>query len=155
MNKITNIIVEGADQQGKTMICERFSRILGWKVLHFPPPPEDFDFHEDYILPPFMISDRNFMSEIVYRSLENRPYRLVDQIVLQEKMADNTIFILVDRGEHFKFQNRDELFTEEQIQEARMLYSTFFSSVRLEKYRLNPNSSDLGDKFKEILKRIE
>ena len=42
------IIIEGAEQQGKSTFCKKLVDRLGLEVVHFGPPTKDFDFFGGY-----------------------------------------------------------------------------------------------------------
>lgn len=140
---IRNIIVEGADQQGKTTVCHILSKMTGWGIKHFGLPiPEDFDWHDDYILPECTISDRNFLSEIVYSKIRGEHHRVRRLEELQNKMiAKGYVLILADRWEHFVYDIfRKEAFTEREIREVRRLYREAFKDIRIAKLQVNPSN---------------
>jgi len=135
---ISNIIVEGADQQGKTTLCNFLGGKLGWDIKHFGMPPDEFDFHSNYVLPACTISDRNFLSEIVYSYIRGENSRIKDLHELQlEMISRGYLMILADRREDFQFNDREEQYTEREIREARRLYRDQFKTVNLAKVVIN------------------
>lgn len=120
---INNIIVEGADQQGKTTLCNAISEKLGWPIKHFGLPSPTFDFKHGYQLPKHYISDRNFISEMVYSRLQCRHCRVAENLEwLENTMCKNTLVIFADRRDDFIFGDRKELYTEADIQKSLYLY---------------------------------
>jgi len=142
MIKIDKIIVEGADQQGKSQLCEKLSQTLGWPIIHFDKPDEKFDFHSHYITPKKTISDRNFVSEMVYSLFRDQKHRVKNPVELQKIFeSQNCLFILVDREEDFVFDSeRNEAFSYDQILAARKMYEAIFYAVSMNKIRVNPNN---------------
>lgn len=130
---IKAIIVEGADQQGKTTLCKKLQSALGWTVKHYGPPSEDFDFHGDYLLEAHTISDRNFISEIVYSTIKGKEHRVKDLDALVDKM-DDVLLVYVDRYEDFNFQHRNEMYTYSQILEARSIYREVIAEINMKKF---------------------
>lgn len=143
MSRITRIIVEGADQQGKTQICLTLSEITGWPIVHYGPPSQDFDFHDDYITPFFTISDRNFISEMCYSKLKGNVSRVVRPEDLLEELAPSTLFILADREDDYVFHDRDELYSKDQILKVREIYRDFWEIFPARKIKINPTTENL------------
>lgn len=138
---IRNIIVEGSDQQGKSTMCKYLNEKLGWNVIHFGKPPLDFNFHSDYITDVNTISDRNFLSEIVYSNFRGNSHRVVELKNLQDKMLVlDYLLILVDREDQFVFENREEDFSASQISKAIDIYRTEFENITFNKVRINPHT---------------
>lgn len=138
---IKRIIIEGADQQGKTTLCNLLQEKLGWNVLHFGKPFEGFDFVKDYLLPKDTISDRNFLSEVVYSKVQGRISRA--QPTLLCNLMQDTLLILLDREDDFVFDGeRSEAYSQEDIEKAIRFYRDEFKELKMEKMRLNPNCPD-------------
>lgn len=138
---IRRIIVEGADQQGKTTLCNLLAEKLGWNIIHFGKPTEDFDYMDGYTLPEKSISDRNYLSEIVYARINDREHNIPDVDLLETYFSDgDTILILMDRGEKFVFDgSRHEEYTEFQVWQAIPYYRTAFAESKLRKFTINPS----------------
>ncbi len=71
------IIVEGAEQQGKSTFCNRLKDILKIEVIHMDKAGPNFDYFSGYFedierlkLP--VIYDRSYISELVYGSYFGR-----------------------------------------------------------------------------------
>jgi thymidylate kinase len=137
---IKNIIVEGADQQGKSEVCKMLKYMLGWNVEHFSLPiPVDFDFHGDYLLPPKFISDRSYLSELAYCHFRDGKSRVIEKDILEHRMnTRGTLLILCDRGDSYKYDDRDECFSEDQILKVREIYKGLYDGVRMTKLKINP-----------------
>ncbi len=139
---IRRIIVEGADQQGKTLLCKYLSQKLGWDIVHFGKPADDFNYFTGYITPEKTISDRNFLSEIVYSKIRNSKCKIEDVNLLVNTLKEyGTIVILMDRHNSFVFdKTRHEDYSEFQIAEAMNYYRTEFEKLNIQKYIINPNT---------------
>lgn len=138
---IKRIIIEGADQQGKTTLCNLLQEKLGWCVMHFGKPYEGFDFIADYALLEDTISDRNFLSEVVYSRVQGRISRA--QPTLLCNLFKDTLLILLDREDDFVFDgSRSEAYSQEDIEKAIGFYRDEFMKLKMEKMRLNPNCPD-------------
>jgi hypothetical protein len=137
---IKRIIIEGADQQGKTTLREILAEKLGWNVMHFGKPREDFDYIRDYRLPVHTISDRNFLSEVVYSRIDNRKSKAASTLLCNVHRNDDTLLILMDREKDFVFDSsREEAYDEAQIKLAVYYYRQEFDKLNIKKLRLNPN----------------
>lgn len=148
---IKRIIVEGADQQGKSTLCKFLAAQLGWKVVHFAKPDENFDFVKGYMLDDNTISDRNFVSELVYSRVNDKKSRAQRELLANLFRTSDTLLIMVDRRSEFVFDaKRHEDYTEEQISKARMYYAYEYDMIRMHKVTFNPNR----DSEVELLKYI-
>lgn len=153
--KIKKIIIEGADQQGKSSLCAFLKKQLGWRVKHYPPPSRTFNFVDGYFLDDNSISDRNFMSELVYSRLRpNIGCRITNLNAILEHHKD-TLLILCDRGNMFLFDERDEQYTEAQIREARDLYRYEYEKLDMQKMVYNPHSNESNKRIIELIQKIK
>lgn len=154
MKRIRGFIIEGADQQGKSYLCKYIQIELGWDILHFPPPSESFTFFKEYILKDRMISDRSFLSEIVYSTVKGNKHRIKRLTELQMQLnRKGVVIIVLDRENSNKLEDRDELYSLEQIRDAIRLYKTKFDSLLMEKYYINPETS--MDLIYELIRRAK
>jgi thymidylate kinase len=138
---IKRIILEGSDQQGKTTLANYLREQLGWEINHFGKPKENFNFFIDYITKPNVISDRNFLSEIVYSKINNKECRIKDVDLLQNALIGyGTILIMLDRGAEFKFdKKRHEDYSKKDIEKAIEIYREEFTKLKMTKFIINPN----------------
>lgn len=137
-----SIIVEGADQQGKSELCKKLSSLTGWSIKHYGMPPNGFDFNDDYILGNGIIYDRNFLSEMVYSRVRGQSMRIKDPHELQYRfIANRTLLILCDRDLHYKFDGgRDEEYKKAEILNARSWYRELYVTLIMSKMKFNPNT---------------
>lgn len=152
---IKRIIVEGADQQGKSTLCKILADRLGWEVKHFGKPSEDFNFIADYIVPEYTISDRNFLSEIVYSMVKNVKSRA--QFMLLDNIFKNkeTLLIVMDREDYFVFDSsRHEDYTYKAIVQAIELYRKVYRQISFEKIMINPNEGSFLSNVEHIITKI-
>lgn len=153
--KFKAIIVEGADQQGKSTLCAALSQKLGWSIQHFGKPGNDFDFKDDYLLKPGTISDRNFISEMVYSKVNGEPSRIEDLQYLISNFKDDVLIVYVDRFDSFEFDDRPEQYTEAQIIEAREHYRDILlrGYIGINTFLFKPSAND-NRIFNALLKFI-
>jgi thymidylate kinase len=150
---IKRIIIEGADQQGKTTLCNVLQDKLGWDIRHFGKPFDGFDFVKDYLLPKDTISDRNFLSEVVYSKVQDRVSRA--QPTLLCNLMQDTLLILLDREDDFVFDGeRSEAYSQEDIEKAISIYRTAFKKLTINKIKLNPNSEVYDSRVQSIIESI-
>lgn len=149
---IKRIIIEGADQQGKTTLCNLLQEKLGWDVMHFGKPFEGFDFIKDYKLPEHTISDRNFLSEVVYSRVNNKKSRAASILLCNMFKRDDTLLILLDRDKDYVFDgSREEAYDEASIKLAIYYYREEFNKLTLNKVRLNPNGANYDLHIQSII----
>ena len=153
MIKIDRIIIEGADQQGKSTFAKKVSELLGWPIQHFAKPDDDFNFFDDYLVENKTISDRNFISEIVYSNFRGSNHRVERVKELEVEMRkQNYLVILLDRGYEFEYEDRDEDFTKEEILKSMQLYDRVFRNISLNRIRLNAFSDDQVETVLNVLR---
>jgi thymidylate kinase len=149
---IKRIIVEGADQQGKTTLVNYLSEKLKWNIIHFRKPAENFDFVSGYMIPEKTISDRNFLSEIVYSQVCERKSRASMELLSNVFRTRDTLLIVLDREDSFIFdKSRKEDYVESDIYFAIDLYKKEFKKVNMEKMILNPNCEDFEKHVQAII----
>lgn len=150
------IIIEGADQQGKSTLCQMLAMRLGWKVIHFNMPNSKFDFFNGYFVGENTICDRSFLSEIVYSKIRGAIPRVQSFHICNRLSKENTLIILMDREDSFVFDNyRKEEYSEEAIKKAIDLYKSEFTKLPMEKLHLNPNSDDYTTRVENLIKLIK
>jgi len=147
----TGIILEGADQSGKSTLAEKISKLTGHNVIHYDPPQDVTDFYTEYtkfLLPGNKaIVDRNYMSEMVYGKMIRNGSGVTELIKKQiETSLYNQNYVLVlchrkDFGE-WNFDTRKELFNRSQIMEVRSEYLLQFNNIALPKITIDPFEND-------------
>jgi thymidylate kinase len=152
---IKRIIIEGADQQGKSTLCALLHEKLGWNIVHYGKPKEGFNYILDYLLPENTISDRNFLSEVVYSKVKNRLSKARPMLLSNLFTRDKTLLILLDREHDFIFDNtRHEEYSYRNIQKAISIYRDVYNNVNMDKVKLNPNSCLYDSQVQSIIDKI-
>lgn len=153
----TRIIIEGADQQGKSEFCKLLLEMLSdkWSIKHFGMPDENFDFHLDYKTDEYVISDRSFFSEAVYGAVLGRKCRISKYAMddLLRYCEEHTVVFLVDRNDQFEFDiTRKEEYDLDTILNVRNAYDIYFSVLKI----IDKIFIDMGeiDNLKPYLKYI-
>ena len=137
---INGFVVEGADQQGKTTVVDRFVK-NGRSYYKFGVPDEHFDFLEDYKTPfkkGFTVYDRSFVSEIVYSSVVGRPVRVKYKEDLESFFSTNRLVFLFLERKNYSWVDRKEEYTEDLNRLFIDRYREEFVRLRCEKYFLDP-----------------
>lgn len=154
---ISKIIVEGADQQGKTTLCNFLAKELGWNIVHYAKPEKNFDFGYGYAIPDSTISDRNFISERVYSRIRQEKSK-VEMQAIKDIFGVDTLVIIVDRGDSFIFDDsRPEMYSEVQIKKAMRFYRDEYDMLKMNKIYFNPNcvGTKYGYSMEDLVKYIK
>lgn len=137
---INGFVVEGADQQGKTTVVDKFVK-TGRTSYKFGVPDEHFDFSEDYKTPfknGFTVYDRSFVSEIVYSSVMNRLVRVIDKTDLEKFFSTNRFVFLFLERKNYNWSDREEEYTKDLNSLFIDRYREEFTRLHCEKYFLDP-----------------
>lgn len=148
------LIIEGADQQGKTEVARYMSQRTGYRIKHFGSPKENFNFYADYFVDDYTICDRSYISEIAYSLLDGRPCRVKEVVLLGEWMRERAIVIWVDRHTDFVFEQRDEKYTEGEILEVREIYRTIMPMLPFEPFCVNPSDKSFNTLLSYIADKL-
>jgi thymidylate kinase len=153
------IIIEGAEQQGKSTFCKKLVDRLGLEVVHFGPPTKDFDFFGGYFKDieerggPF-IFDRSYVSELAYGKVFSRN-RI--NIELQERIENrfkDLGYFLVLLELNLPWVDRFETVTKEQNEKVKLAYRDVFATLKIDKFTITPNDSSLEMVVAEHKKRM-
>lgn len=155
------IILDGADQSGKSTLAERLGKLIQTNYYHYDPPKNVHDWVKEYTKflkyetkDAKVLVDRCYLSEMVYGPIF-RTHSGVDSVakmeienILQERKYIYVLCHREDFGEH-NFDYRNELYDFEGIMKARDSFVNEFEKVNLPKIRVNPFDGD--DAIKTIL----
>ena len=141
------IILEGADQSGKSTLAQKLSDLTGHSVLHFDPPKKGTtDFYAEYTnflnMGGRPIVDRNYMSEMVYGKLFRGGSGVTDIVKKQIETTlwnQNYVLVLCHRR-NFNFEERKEMYDQSQIMEVRKEFLDQFEDIALPKIVVDPFS---------------
>ena len=143
------IIVDGAEQQGKSTLCQKLGRALNYPVHHFGPPPEGFDFFDDYFLPiqkesKPVIFDRSYTSELVYGRYFDRCHIDLDrQFDIEVRLMEmGYIFVLSELS--IPWINREETVNKKQNKEIKKLYREVYNTISIPKLIVTPDERGLA-----------
>jgi hypothetical protein len=156
--KTGGIIIEGAEQQGKSTFCKKLQERLGIEVIHFGPPQKDFDYFSGYFVDidkrpgPFLF-DRSYVSELAYGQVFNRKNITHDIQNKIENKFNELGYFLVLLELNLPWINRDETVSREQNEKVKLAYKDVFSTIQLDKWTLRPDENSLEFVIKEFNKR--
>ena len=134
------IIVEGADQMGKSTFCEKLSKKLKMQVIHYDPPKPGINFfneytrHLAYTNKP-IIFDRNYMSELVYGPLFRGASGVTPEIKRRiENVYDiNDYCLILLNRKNFVWEDREEMYTEDQMKYVRESFIKVYDTLSITK----------------------
>jgi thymidylate kinase len=147
------IIVEGADQMGKTTFCDKLSKELNMGIIHYAPPKPGINFYNEYTKHIIsatrpILFDRNYVSEMVYGPLFRGSSGVTPEIKRQiEDVYNNRNYclILLNR-KNYVWENRPELYTEEQNKLVIANFLKVFSTLKITKLLIDAFDSDSIEK---------
>lgn len=146
---IGGICVCGADQQGKSYVCERLHEELGFDIYHFSRPGEETDYRTEYVMPilkrsdsgnkvPF-IFDRSYVSEIVYGTM----FRGLTGITPEIKQFTETVlnfygYVLVYlKRENYSWTDREEMYTKDDNVKVIERYDEIYPTLNLPRMQID------------------
>jgi hypothetical protein len=140
---VAGIIVEGAEQSGKSTLSRHLADTLGFELVHYGPAPIDFDYYSGYFRdiesrPGGYIYDRSYVSELVYGSLFRR--NNIDAQLQQkiERRFSELGYVFVLCHWDGDWIDREETVTQDQNRTVAATYDRVFESISLPKLRLCP-----------------
>lgn len=153
------IIIEGAEQQGKSTFCKKLVERLGIEVVHLGPPPPDFHFFHGYFKDiderggPF-IFDRSYMSELAYgRVFSRNRITPVTQSKIEDRFNELGYFLVLLEL-NLPWVDRFETVTKEQNELVKIAYRDVFSTLTIDKFIITPDDSSLEMVISEYQKRF-
>lgn len=145
--KTGGIIVEGAEQQGKTTFCKKLSRRLGIEVVHMHKGygfiNGKFDYSTGYFYdidrrPGPFIYDRSYVSELAYGKVFNRNNITSDILAKVESRFKELDYFLVLLELNRPWIDRDETVTKEQNEKVKEAYREVFPKLSIDRFLINP-----------------
>lgn len=140
---MAGIIVEGAEQSGKSTFCQQLADRLGFKLIHYGPASPDFDYYSGYFEnierePGDYIYDRSYPSELVYGSLFRRN-NIDDRLqgLIEARFSELGYVFVLCRWDG-DWIEREETITQSQNRVAASTYDRVFEGITLPKVRLCP-----------------
>ena len=141
------IIIEGAEQQGKSTFCDKLIKILGIEAVHMHKNygfvNGKFDYSTGYFYDidrrsgPF-IYDRSYVSELVYGKLFQRNNITPEIQANIEKRFIKLGYFLVVLELNQPWIIREETVTKEQNEKIKMIYREIYPTLTIDKFLINP-----------------
>ena len=141
------IIIEGAEQQGKSTFCDKLIKRLGIEVVHMHKNygfvNGKFDYSTGYFYDidrrsgPF-IYDRSYVSELVYGKLFQRNNITPEIQANIEKRFIKLGYFLVVLELNQPWIIREETVTKEQNEKIKMIYREIYPTLTIDKFLINP-----------------
>lgn len=157
--KTGGIIVEGAEQQGKSTFCKALADRIGLEIIHYGPASKDYDYFSGYFVDiderggPF-IFDRSFVSELAYGKIFNRKNITPDILQrIEAKFAKLGYFVVLLELNN-PWIDREETVTFEQNEQVKGSYRYVYDNVLgLDRFLLKPGPEALDTVVAEYLRR--
>lgn len=145
--KTGGIIVEGAEQQGKSTFCDKLSKRLGVEIIHMHKGYGFVDGKFDYLTGYFydidrrpgpFIYDRSYISELAYGKVFQR--NNITSEILQgiESRFQDLGYFLVLLELNLPWIDRAETVTQEQNEKVKTAYREVFPQLKIDKFLINP-----------------
>ncbi len=145
--KTGGIIVEGAEQQGKSTFCDKLSKRLNIEVIHMHKGygfvDGKFDYSTGYFYDidrrsgPF-IYDRSYMSELTYGRIFKRNNITLNILQDIESRFKDLGYFLVLLELNLSWIDREETVTREQNEKVKEAYRDIFPQLKIDKFLINP-----------------
>jgi len=160
--KTGGIIIEGAEQQGKSTFCDKLTERLGIEVIHmhrgYGFVDGRFDYRSGYFYdidrrPGPFIYDRSYVSEMVYGKLFDRKNITAEvQQDVEDRFRDLGYFLVLLELD-IPWIDREETVTKEQNDKVKQLYREIYPSLRIDKFLINPTDEAIEFVVKQYEER--
>lgn len=160
-NQLGGIILEGADQSGKSFVAQALHDRLGFEVYHFSKPDKNTDFRLEYITPimtseePY-IFDRSYVSEMAYGAVHRGGGGITPEIkeYVEEFLNDrHYVLVYMVRNPEKEWITRDEIYSEEDNKKVIAEYERIYPTIGILKMRADSYDPDVIEKIVEFYKR--
>lgn len=160
-NKLGGIILEGADQSGKSYVAQLLCDRLGFTYHHFTAPEGTPDFRLEYIQPilqndqPYVF-DRSYVSEMVYGAVHRGGSGITPEIkeYIEEFLnARHYILVYMEREPGRDWVEREEMYSKKSNKDVIDEYERIYPTIGIPKMRANSYDPDVIDKIVEFYKR--
>lgn len=149
---MSGIIVEGAEQQGKTTFVEKLKNMTGLEIIHMHKNygfiNGKFDYVNSYFVdikkhPEGLIFDRHYLSEICYGKLfaRNNITNMMRNIIEERLNKFNYMLIVLDMTDDWI--EREETISKEQNVIIKQYFKEEFNKSKINyKYYINPKNDN-------------
>jgi len=145
----SSIIVDGADQQGKTTFAAKLAKwmeeIIGKpvEVIHFvkSKAQDQVGYYTNPLLRadgPFVI-DRNYVSELVYGPLFRGKSAIddSDKSNIEMKYDEANAFVVILKRKNYKWEERDEMYTKDDNLKIIKGFDDVYDSISIDKMKVD------------------
>jgi hypothetical protein len=145
--KTGGIIVEGAEQQGKSTFCDKLSKRLDAEIIHMHRGYGFVDGKFDYLTGYFydidrrpgpFIYDRSYVSELAYGTVFQRNNITPEILQGIESRFQDLGYFLVLLELNLPWIDRAETVTKEQNEKVKIAYREVFPRLKIDKFMINP-----------------
>jgi hypothetical protein len=145
--KTGGIIVEGAEQQGKSTFCDKLSKRLDVEIIHMHKGYGFVDGKFDYLTGYFydidrrpgpFIYDRSYVSELAYGNVFQRNNITPEILRGIESRFQDLGYFLVLLELNLPWIDRAETVTKEQNEKVKIAYREVFPRLKIDKFMINP-----------------
>ena len=146
-----SICIEGADQSGKTVLCNKLSELLGFPIQHFTKPTPGTDLVIEYTEPVLLngplILDRSYVSELVYGDIFRGGSGISanSKDLIESILNDNNCILVYLKRENYVWEDREEMYTKSDNDKVIVKYDEVFPRIGIPKMQIdafNPNAID-------------
>ena len=162
MKKIGGIIVEGAEQQGKSTFCSALSSSLGIDIVHMHKGygfvGGKFDYLTGYFYdidsrPGPFIYDRSYVSELAYGKVFGRKNITPDiQAGIESRFKEMDYFLVLLELNR-PWISREETVSREQNEKVKEAYREIFPTLNIDKFVVNPTEGAIDFIIQEYRRR--
>ena len=154
------VIIEGAEQSGKSTLCARIAKETGLKIIHMHKRYGFVDGKFDYFASYFYdvdrsstgyVFDRSYLSEVAYGEYFQRGNITPEIRRKIENKFRGLGYLLVLCQRNAEWLDRDETVTHAQNEAIKLLFEQAFDRAHMFKVRLNPENNDEVD---NLLRRL-
>jgi len=140
------IIIEGADQQFKSSICEKISEATGMPIIHYGLASDGYDYCEGYFrdvdkYETGLIFDRSYMSEIVYGPVMRNSCNITleKKKIIEDRFNELGYFLVVLERENPNWViTREEYVSRDIFDKIIERYREVYTVINIEKYFFDP-----------------
>ena len=160
--KTGGIIIEGAEQQGKSTFCRKLNEKLGIEVIHMHKGygfiDSRFDYESGYFFdidrrPGPFIYDRSYMSELTYGKVFKRDNITPEiQARVEDRFRELGYFLVLLELNN-PWIHREETVTREQNERIKEAYREVYPTLKIDKFIINPSTDALNFIIEEYRRR--
>lgn len=154
------IIIEGVDGSGKSTLAKKLEKDLGYKVLPVIPLKPGHELVWDFFInsDDIYISDRSFITDLVYRSFDNKGRNFKPENINRWLMSKKLLIIHCDTDTSFEDsikRGEDNITKKEHHHNIKEMYKYYLLHVNEYLETVVIKYDWKTDKYKELLKLVK